>query len=181
MDEQHGQAGSTLEQYGHVRGWWAIGATRLIEDRLHRIQQLASGLHHAYSQACEGQFEALMLASECVVRSVQELLGGRRPDELFAAETEVLSGLMKATSIQMKTWSDFTQNIQSCYLDVARETTSDSGHEAREAASEVEQQVGETVRTTRQRARRVEKEAEDQSAANERELRERLLASTSTS
>ena len=76
-------------------------------------------------------------------------------------ETEVLSGLMKATSLQMKTWSDFSQKIQVCYMDAARDTTSDMEEEAREASSEVEQQVEQTVKATRQRIRRASKEAED--------------------
>ena len=180
MDEQRDKPEANVEGFGTAMGWWGIDANQLVENRIQRFQQFASSLHRAYSQACEGQFEALTLANECVTRSVQELLGVRRPEELFAAETEVLSGLMKATSLQMKTWTDFTQNIQGCYMDVVRETTNDLGREAREVASEVEQQVEQNVQATKQRTRRNPKGADDQSSANERELRDRLLASTST-
>ena len=162
MDEQREQAGSTLDQYGSAMGWWSFSTNRIIEDRLHRFQQLATGLHRAYSQACDGQFDALSVANKYVTRSVEELLSIRRPDELLSAETEAISGLMKATSVQMKTWTDFTQNIQSCYMDVARDTTSDIGHEAHEAASKVEQQVEQTVRSTKQRVRRAVTEADNQ-------------------
>ena len=165
MDEPREQAEST-EGYAKVMGWWGIARNRVVEDRVQRFQQLATGLHRAYSEACGGHIEALSLANECMTRSVQGLFGIRRPDELFAMETEALSGLMKATSIQLKTWSDFTQKVQGCYIDVARETTNDIGQEAREATAEAEQQVEQAVRTTKQRIRRAAKEADDQGAVS---------------
>jgi hypothetical protein len=179
MDEPR-EAELTQEGFANVMRWWGIGRNRVLEDRVQRFQQLATGIHRAYSEACDGHIEALTLANECVTRSFQGMLGIRRPDELLTMETEALSGLMKATSIQMKSWSDFTQKVQGCYMDVARETTNDIGQEAREVASEAEQQVEQSVRTTRQRIRRAAREADDQIAANEKKLREDPLASTGT-
>jgi hypothetical protein len=164
MDEQREDAEATVELGHNVMGWWSMGTNRIMEDRVERLQQLASGFHRAYSEACHGQFEAATVANECVTRSVQGLLGGRRPDEFFTLQTEILSGLMKATSLQMKAWSDFNQTIQGCYMDVARSTTSDIGQEAREVTSEVEQQVEQTIQATRQRIRRAAKERDEQSA-----------------
>jgi hypothetical protein len=164
MDEQREQADVTEQRFGAVMGWWGIGSNRVIEDRVQRFQQLASGLHRAYSEACHDQLEALSVANECVSRSFQGFLNGPRPDEIFAAETEVLSGLMKATSLQMQAWSDFSQKIQGCYVDVARETASDIGQEAREVTSEVEEQVQQTIRATKQRIRRAAKAPDDQSS-----------------
>lgn len=153
------------ERVGSVIGWWGIGGNRVVDDRMQRFQQLASDLHRAYSDVCHHQLEALALANECVSRSFQGFLSPR-PDGFFDVETEALSGLMKATSLQMKAWSDFSQRIQDCYMDVARNTTSDIGHEARDAASELEEQVQQTIGTTKQRTRRTAK-ADDQSTGRE--------------
>jgi hypothetical protein len=164
MDEQRERAEATLEQPGSLMGWWGIGTNRVIKDRVQRFEQLASGFHRAYSEACDGHFEVLAAANECVTRSFQGLLNSRRPDEFFAAQSEVLSGLTKLTTLQMKAWTEFGQRIQGCYMDVARDTTSDIEHEAREATSEVEQQVEQTIQSTRQRIRRAAREVNDQGA-----------------
>lgn len=165
MDEQREQAEAAARQIGGVTNWWGVRSNRAIDDRVQRFQQLTSGLHRACSEACHDQLEALTMANECVSRSFEGFFKSATPSEILAIESEILSGLMKVTSLQMKAWSDFGQKIQGHCMDAARATTSDIGQEAREAASDVEEQVQETMRTTRQRMRRVAKEASDESTA----------------
>jgi hypothetical protein len=154
MAEQHAQQLLTEAGQSSVLAWWGVKGNRVMEDRLQRFQQLASGLHRACSEAYQDELDALNMTNDCVSQSVQGLLRSQRLDEFFAVQTETLSGLMKAAFIHMKTWSELTQKIQGCYVDAARETTSDIGQEAREAASEVQEKVEQTMRTTRQRIRR---------------------------
>jgi len=169
MDEQREQAEATVRQIGGVMDWWGTRGNRVLEDRVQRFQQLTSDLQRACSEACHDEFEALTMANECVSRSFEGLLKSATPSEIFAIESEILSGLMKATSLHMKAWSDFGQKIQGHCMDAARATTSDIGQEAREAASDVEEQVQETMRTTRQRIRRAAKEPSDESTATRSE------------
>jgi hypothetical protein len=178
MDEQREKPGASAEGFGSARGWWGIDAHQRLENRLQRFQELANGLCRAYSEACDGQVEVLTAANECVTRSFQGFLNSRRPDQLLAVESEVLSDLMKVTSLQIKAWSDLGQKIQGCYVGAARDTTSDIEHEAREAGAEVEHPAEQTVPATKQRTRRLAKDADNQSSAKENELREELLAST---
>jgi hypothetical protein len=181
MDDQQEQAQSTSEAFGSAMGWWGMATNRAVEDRLHRFEQLAAGLRQAYSEACDSQLEVLSAANECVTRSFHGLLNSRRPDEFLAAQNDVLSGLMKVTSLQTKTWTDFGQKIQGCYVGAARDTTSDMQDEAHQATGEAEQQVRRNVQISKQRSRRVANEAEDKTGEAEKNLREQLLATTSTS
>lgn len=158
MDEQREQSEAIAQRFG-VMNWWGVRSNRAIDDRMQRFQQLTSGLHRACSDACRDQLEALTMANDCVSRSFEVLLRSTKPDEIFAVESETLSGLMKVTSLQMKAWSDFGQKIQSSYIDAARGTTTDIGQETRETTSEVEEQVQQTIKATRQRFRRGGKEA----------------------
>ena len=157
MAEEREQS-TMMQQPGNVPAWWGVMGNRVVEDRLQRFDQLASGLHRAYSEALHDQLDALSATNDWVTRSVQGFFLTRRPDEFLAMETEVLTDLMKAASLHMKTWTDLTQKVQGCYLDLARETTSDIGQEAREATSEVQDQVQQTMRATRQRTRRAAEE-----------------------
>ena len=178
MDEQREKPGASAEGFGSAMGWWSIDTHQALENRIQRFQELANGLCRAYSEACDGQVEVLNAANECVTRSFQGFLNSRRPDQFFAVESEVLSDLVKVTSLQIKAWSEFGQKIQGCYVGAARDTTSDIEHEAREASAEVEQPAEHNVPATKQRTKRAAKEADDQSSAKEKELREELLAST---
>jgi hypothetical protein len=180
MDEQQEQAQTTAEAFGSAMGWWGMATSRTVEDRLHRFEQLATGLRRVYGEACDTQLEVLSAANECVTRSFHGLVNSRRPDEFLAAQSEVLSGLMKVTSLQAKAWTELSQKIQGCYVDVARDTTSDIQDEAQQATAEAERQAQENVQVSKQRSRRVAKETEDKTGEAEKHLREQLLATTST-
>ena len=80
----------------------------------------------------------------------------------------------------MKAWTEFGQKIQGCYVDVARDTTSDIQDEAHQATAEAEQQAQQNVQVSKQRSRRLAKEAENKTGEVEKNLREQLLATTST-
>jgi hypothetical protein len=181
MDEQRDRAVSSTEHFGTAMGWWGMATNQAVEDRLHRFQQLATGLRQAYSEACNSQLEVLSAANECVTRSFHGLLNSRRPDEFLAAQSDILSGLMKVTSLQTKAWTDLSQKLQGCYVDVARDTTSDIQDEARQVTAEAEEQAQQNVQVSKQRSRRLAKEAEDKTGEAEKNLREQLLATTSTS
>ncbi|MBO0800011.1 MAG: phasin family protein [Blastocatellia bacterium] len=156
MEVQRDEMTAGVDRLNGVLGWWGAQGNRAIEARIEKFQQLTGALHKAYGEACRYHIDALTATNDRVSRSFQGLFHSRTPDELFIAEAEILTALMEAASLNMKAWSDLTQKVQSCCIDVARGTASDISDQAREVTSAVE----EVAQTEQRRARRAARDPE---------------------
>jgi hypothetical protein len=155
MEVQRDEMTAAMDRMQGLWGWWGAQGNRAIEGRIEKFQQLTNGLHKAYGDAWRYQFDALTTTNDRVSRSFQGLFSIRTPDELFVAQTEIMTSFMEAASLQMKAWSEIGRKIQACYTDVACETANDIGNQTREVVSTVQ----EVTQNNQQRAfRRAAKE-----------------------
>jgi hypothetical protein len=153
MEVQSDEVTAGLNRLQGLWGWWGAQGNRAMEGRIEKFQQLTNGLHKAYGEAWRHQFDALTTTNDRVSRSFQGLFSSRTPDELFAAETQILTAFLEAASVQMKAWSEIGQKIQGCYTDVACETASDIGNQTREVVSSVQEVAQENQRRARRAVR----------------------------
>jgi hypothetical protein len=63
----------------------------------------------------------LLGANERIARSLQEFLRCRQPQDLIAAESNVLATILEEASQQAKTWVELTQKVRDCCAAAARE------------------------------------------------------------
>jgi hypothetical protein len=159
MEVQRDEMTAGADRLRGLFGWWGAQGNRAIEGRIEKFQQLTNGLHKAYGDAWRYQFDALTTTNDRVSRSFQGLFSIRTPDELFVAQTEIMTSFMEAASLQMKAWSEISRKIQACYTDVACETASDIGNQTREVVSTVQETVQEVTQDSQRRARRAAKES----------------------
>jgi hypothetical protein len=119
--------------------WWGVPSSTgngNIDAPMKRFQSFASDLQRAYGEAYSRQMEALFTANERLGSSVQELLRCRQPQDVLAAESNILAILLEGSSQHAQTWVELTQKVQDCCAAIARE-----------AAEEVHKQVNRDTST----------------------------------
>ncbi len=76
------------------------------------LQQLASDLQKACSDAESGRLEVLFGRDDRLTHLCQELLHSRQPQEVMAAELDILVALLESASLRAKRWAELTQRLQ---------------------------------------------------------------------
>jgi hypothetical protein len=135
MDGKEGNGMMGLERLNALFNWWGMpnsGAGANIEAQIKRFQSFAADLQRTYGEAYSAQLKALYTANERLARSFQELAHCRQPQEVIAAESNILATLLEGASLQAKTWADVTQKIQACCASMAREAAEEMGKSAAE-------------------------------------------------
>lgn len=113
-----------LDRLNATFAWWGVpGASGngQIDGQMKRFQALTSDLQKVYGDAYSKQMGTLLGANERIARSLQEFLRCRQPQDLIAAEANVLATILQETSLQAKTWVELTQKVQDCCAAAARE------------------------------------------------------------
>jgi hypothetical protein len=126
MDEKTARIMAGVDRLNGLLAWWGMAGSEgnlRFEGQIKRFQQFAADLQKAYGEAYRQQVEALSAANERLVRSLQGLLLSRKPDELMAAESEILATLLEGASLQAQTWAELGQRVQECCLALASEAT----------------------------------------------------------
>ena len=115
---------TALDRLNATFVWWGVPGTSgngQIDGQMKRLQAFTSDLQKAYGDAYTKQMSTLLGANERIARSLQEFLRCRQPQDLIAAEANVLATVLEETSQQAKTWVELTQKVQDCCAAAARE------------------------------------------------------------
>ena len=156
MDPKIDKTARREDRRNDLLAWWAMAAdgNSGIEGQARRLQLFTADLQKAYGNACSRHMEALFAANEQLVRSFQGLLRVQRPDELMAAESDILATLMEAASLQARTWIELGETVQDRCLAMAREAADEMCGRHQEERSTTSQSE-----PARQPLRRTSKEA----------------------
>ena len=96
---------SGLDRLNALLVWWGIPNANWsanIEGQMKRFQVFASNLQKVYGDAYCNQMEALFTANERLARSFQEFLRCRQPNEVIAAESNILATVLEGASLQAR-------------------------------------------------------------------------------
>jgi hypothetical protein len=154
MDARDNVLATGVERLNALIAWWglpAVSGDGAMERQMKRFQQFASDLQKTSSDAYRGEMDALLSGNERLGRSVQELLRCRRPQEVLAAESEILASFLEGASLRARRWAELTQKLQECCDGMARDAATDlrqqvtapakTGGEAEQPAETVRRQT----------------------------------------
>lgn len=150
---------ASQERLNALLGSWGApiaGANGMMEGQMKRLQQFVSDAQKLCGDAYSGQIEAVLKGNDRLVRSFQDLLQSRQPQEVLAAESNILATFLEAASLNTKRWAELTQKLQECSAAMAREAADDLRQNAQEAAAETGSRDPEThavEQTTKRSAR----------------------------
>ena len=119
-------------------GWWGVpiaGGNSMIDSQMKRLQQCALDVQKTCTDAYGGEIEALFRNNDRLVRSYQGLFRSQRPQEVLAAESEILATLIEGASPHAKRWAELTQKLQDCCAAMARDAAEDLRQQVQETAS----------------------------------------------
>lgn len=126
-----------VDRLNALIAWWGVPVTNgngAIEHQMKRFQQFAADLQKTCVDAYGGEMDALLGSNDRLSRSIQELLRCRRPQEVLAAESEIVATLLEGASLQAKRWAEVTQKLQDCCTVMARDAATDLRRQAQESA-----------------------------------------------
>jgi hypothetical protein len=154
MDTKDNGLAAGVERLNALIAWWGIppaNGNGAIDRQMKRFQQFASDLQKTCADAYSSEMDSVLSSNGRLGRSFQELLQCRRPQEVLAAESEILATLLEGASLQAKRWTELTQRFQECCAAMARDTATELRQQAQEVApvkedGEGEQQPARAVR-----------------------------------
>ena len=126
-----------LDRLNALFAWWGVptaDGNGTIDRQMKRFQVFASDLQKTYGDAYSHEMEALLKSNERVVRSLQELVRCRQPQDVIAAESDILATLLEGAALQAKTWAELTQKVQDCCAAMARDAADEIRKQAKEGA-----------------------------------------------
>lgn len=136
MDTKDNVMTAGVERLNALVAWWGVPAAAgngAMDRQMKRFQQFASDLQKTSSDAYSGEMKALFSSNERLGRSVQELFQCRRPQEVLAAESEILARVLEGASLQARRWTELTQRLQECCAGMARDAAANLRQQAQEA------------------------------------------------
>ncbi len=104
-------------------GWWGLSSLSgngSLEARVERFRTFAFDLQKAYAEASEHEMKALLTANERLATSLLGLLRSRSPQEMTAAQSDILAVLMDGVSLRAKAWTDLAEKTQACCIAMTR-------------------------------------------------------------
>ena len=126
-----------LDRLNALFAWWGVpaaGGNRSLDRQMTCCQAFASDLQKVYGDAWSRQMDVVFAANERISRSLQEFLHCRQPQDVVAAESNVLATVLEGVSSQAKNWADLAQNVQGCCAARVREAADDIRKQAEETA-----------------------------------------------
>ena len=127
-----------LNRFNGLLAWWGapdglgLGNT---EAQTKRFQVLVTELGQAFNEASSYQVETLSATNERLACSLQELLRSRQPQELMAAQSNIVAGLLASLAAQTKAWADLTQKVHGCCAAMVREAADETAKQGVSTAS----------------------------------------------
>jgi hypothetical protein len=124
-----------VERLNALLAWWGVPSTAVngeINAQTKRFQQFVTDLQKTWGDAYSGQMDALLANNDRLMRSCQGLLSSRRPQEVVAAESDILTAFLEGASLHVKKWGELTQKLQDCWAAMARAAAEDLPHQAQE-------------------------------------------------
>lgn len=139
MDAKDNVMTTGVERLNALMAWWGVPAASgngAMDGQVKRFQQFVSDLQKTSSDAYSGEMKALFSSNERLGRSFQELFQCRRPQEVLAAESEILASFLEGASLQARRWTELTQKLQECCAGMARDAAATLRQQAQEATPE---------------------------------------------
>jgi hypothetical protein len=135
MDAKDNVLTTGIDRLNALTAWWGIPAAGngAVDRQMKRFQQFASDLQKTCADAYSGEMNALFSSNDHLGRSFQELLQCRRPQDVMAAESEILATLLEGATLQTRRWAELTQKLQECCAAMVREAAVDLRQQAKEA------------------------------------------------
>ena len=133
MNARYDEVTTGVHRLNALLAWWGISDAdghSAIEARITRFVQLTSDLQQACLETRSRQLEAAVSTNDRLTHSFQDLAHCRLPHEVIAAESEILTTLLEAASLQLKAWIELTQKLQDSCVAMAREAASDFREQA---------------------------------------------------
>lgn len=127
-----------VERLNALLVWWGVPTAEChgtIDGQMKRLQESASDLLKTCGDAYGDQLDDLFTSNDRLVRSFQELLRSRRPQEVLAAESEIFATFLEGASRHAKRWAELSQKLQEFSTAIAREAADDIRQRALEIVS----------------------------------------------
>jgi hypothetical protein len=137
MDAKNDPFKTGTEQLNALLGMWGapMASGNGMMDVMKRFQQFVSDVQKTCGDAYSGQMQAVMSGNDRLVRSFQDLLGSRQPQDVLAAQSEIWESLLEGASQQATRWAELTQKLQECCAAMARGTAEDNRQLAHETVA----------------------------------------------
>jgi hypothetical protein len=135
MDAAGDAVTTGVERLNALLAWWGVPSAAVngeIDAQTKRFQQFVADLQKTCGEAYSGQMDALLTNNDRLMRAFQGLLSSRRPQEVVAAESDILSTFLEGASLHAKKWGEVTQKLQDCYAAMARAAAEDLRHQPQE-------------------------------------------------
>lgn len=135
---------SGFDRLNGLMQWWGLSGPVEqggFEVQTKRHQVLITELNNIASETSNYQFETLRTTSDQIALLLQELLRARAPQEMLAAQSDIVAGLLESLVVQTKVWAELTQKMHDCFNAVAGEI-----------AEEIQERSGTTVQSEPQSA-----------------------------
>jgi hypothetical protein len=138
MRANEGNIAMGLDRLNALFAWWGVPNAKEeggIEKQMKRFQTFASDLQKTCGDAYGQQMQAFRTANDRLAQSFQELMHCRQPQDVIAAESNILATILEGASLQARTWVELTQKVQDCCAAMAREGAAEAGKQAFEVTS----------------------------------------------
>lgn len=116
-----------MDRFTALLGWWGIlgDGSGNIDSHVKRMLQFGAELQAVCGEAYSSQTDAFITVNDRLTRSLQDLMHSRRPQDVAAAESDMVAAMFEGASTQAKRWVDLAQKLQDCSAAIARSTAAD--------------------------------------------------------
>lgn len=131
MDAKTDAAAASTALLNTLLTFWgmsnAAGSGR-VDGQMKRFEQFARDMQKTCDAAQRSQMDSLLTSNDRLMHSFQALFRSRAPQDVIAAESEILATVFEGASLQAKNWLELTQNIEHCCSRMARDTAEGLRH-----------------------------------------------------
>lgn len=125
----------SLDRMSGLLTWWGVPdwmGNNTVETQMKRFQAVASDLQKSYGDACGRQMDVLLAANERLAHSLQQVCRSRHPQDIVAAESNILAIFLDGIERQAQIWMDLTQRVVEHCAALASEPADERHTPARE-------------------------------------------------
>lgn len=136
MDAKDNAMTTGVDRLNALMAWWGVPAASgngAMDGQVKRFQQFVSDLQQTSSDAYNEEMKALFSSNDRLGRSIQELFQCRRPQEVLAAESEILASFLEGATLRARRWTELTQKIQECCAGMARDAATNLRQQVQES------------------------------------------------
>lgn len=131
MDAKNDPAAASAAPLNALLAFWGMlnaAGNGKADGQMKRFERFAKDVQKTCDDAQRSQIDSFLTSNDRLMHSFQALFSSRAPQEVVAAESDILATIFEGASLHAKNWLELTQNLEHCCATMARAAAEDLRH-----------------------------------------------------